>query len=112
MKTLLCSLVLSLFCVVAAAQTAVVTRNVICEPDASTNKDPIETLKPGAQLTLIDTAPTMGYFHVKAQDSQLGFVWGRNVKVEPAATPASTSGSAESPSPLIDKTHPVDWWFA
>src|SRR3954462_15621179 len=114
MKTLLCSLVLSVLCVVAAAQTAMVTRNVNLRPDASTNKDPIETLKPGVQLTLIDPAPSMGYYHVKAQDGQRGFVWGRNVTIHRgAATPTSTSGSAgEFPSPLINNGHPVDWWFA
>ncbi len=114
MKTLLCFLVLYLLHVVAAAQTAVVTRNVNLRPDASTNNDPIETLTPGSQLTLIDSAPTAGYYHVKAQDGQRGFVWGRNVKIQPdASSPTGTSSSAgESPSPLIDKGHPVDWWFA
>lgn len=42
MKRLLYSLVLSLLCVIAAAQTAVVTRNVNLRPDASTDNDPIE----------------------------------------------------------------------
>jgi len=112
MKRLLLSLVLFLLCVVAAAQTAVVTRNVNLRPDPSTNNDPVETLTPGAQLALIDSGPTMGYYHVKAPDGQRGFVWGRNVTIHPdASTPTSTSGSAgESPSPLIDKGHPVDWW--
>ena len=113
MKRLLCSLVVSLLCVVGAAQTAVVTRNVNLRPDASTDKDPIETLTAGAQLTLIDSASTMGYYHVKAQDGQNGFVWGKNVKIQSATTPTSTSSrSGESPSPLIDRGHPVDWWFA
>jgi hypothetical protein len=59
----------------------VVTRNVNLRPDASTNKDPIETLVPATQLTLIDSTPTAGYYHVKAQDGQRGFVWGKNVKI-------------------------------
>ena len=114
MKRLLYSLVLSLLCVIATAQTAVVARNVNLRPDASTDNDPIETLKPGAQLTLLDSAPTGGYYHVKAPDGQFGFVWGRNVKIQAdAPTPSATSGAAgESPSPLIAKGHPVDWWFA
>ncbi len=114
MKRLLYSLVLSLLCVIATAQTAVVARNVNLRPDASTDNDPIETLKPGAQLTLLDSAPTGGYYHVKAPDGQSGFVWGRNVKIQAdASTPSATSGAAgESPSPLIAKGHPVDWWFA
>ncbi len=75
MRRLLCSLVLSLLCVIAAAQTAVVTRNVNLRPDASSDNDPIETLKPGAQLTLLDSASTGGYYHVKVPDGQSGFVW-------------------------------------
>jgi hypothetical protein len=114
MKNLLRSSVLYLLCVIAAAQTAVVTRNVNLRPDASTNNDPIETLNPGAQLTLLDPAPTGGYYHVKVPDGQRGVVWGRNVKVNAdTSTPTPTSGSAGgSPSPLVAKGHPVDWWFA
>jgi hypothetical protein len=106
-------LVLSLLCALAAAQTAVVTRNVNLRPDASTNDDPIETLKPGAQLTLLNSAPTGGYYHVKVPDGQSGFVWGRNVKIQagaPAPAPMS-DGAGESLRPLIAKGHPVDWWF-
>ena len=54
MKKLLGFLVLSLLSVIAAAQTAVVTRNVNLRPDASPDNGPIETLKPGSQLTLLD----------------------------------------------------------
>lgn len=113
MTRLLYSLVLSLLCVLAAAQTAVVTRNVNLRPDASTDNDPIETLKPGAQLTLLDSAPTGGYYHVKVPDGQSGFVWARNVKLQTGApTPAPISiGAGESLRPLIAKGHPVDWWF-
>ena len=113
MTRFLCSLVLSLLCALAIAQTAVVTRNVNLRPDASTNDDPIETLKPGAQLTLLNSAPTGGYYHVKVPDGQSGFVWGRNVKIQagaPAPAPMS-DGAGEPVWPLIAKGHPVDWWF-
>jgi hypothetical protein len=53
-KKLMLSLVLSLLCVGAAAQTAVVTRNVNLRPDSSSHHAPMATLKPGAQLTLLD----------------------------------------------------------
>jgi hypothetical protein len=114
MKKLLFCLILSLLCIIAAAQTAVVTRNVNLRPDASTNNDPIETLTRGATLMLLEPDQTGGYYHVKAPDGQRGFVWGRNVKIHAdASTPTPTSGGAgESPSPLIAKGHPVDWWFA
>jgi len=114
MRRLLCSLFLSLLGVIAAAQTAVVTRNVNLGPDASTDNDPIETLKPGVQLTLLAPLATAGYYHVKVPDGQAGFVWGRNVKIHAdASTLVPTSGGAgESLRPLIAKGHPVDWWFA
>jgi len=114
MKRSLCSFVLCLLCVIAAGQTAVVTRNVNLRPDASTENDPIEALNPGVELRLLDPAPTDGYYHVKAPDGQSGFVWGRNVKIQagaPIPTPTS-GGTGESLRPLIAKGHPVDWWFA
>jgi hypothetical protein len=113
MKKLLGFLVLSLLSVIAAAQTAIVTRNVNLRPDASPDNGPIETLKPGSQLTLLDPASTGGYYHVKAPDGQVGFVWGKNVKIQAnAPTPtAINGGSGETVGPLIAKGHPVDWWF-
>jgi len=104
MKRFLRSLVLALFCVIAAAQTAVVTRNVNLRSDASTNSDPIETLKRGARLTLIDPDPTGGYYHVTAPDGQAGFVWGKNIRLKagrpgPTATPTPTPISTPTPTP-------------
>jgi hypothetical protein len=107
-------LILALLCSIACAQTAVVTRNVNLRPDASTNNHQLETLKPGAQLTLIEPDTTAGYYHVNAPDGKSGFVWSKNIKVQAAApTPGPTSaGVGESLRPLIAKGHPVDWWFA
>jgi hypothetical protein len=113
MKSLLRSLLLSLLCITAAAQTAVVTRNVNLRPDASTNNNPLETLKPGAQVMLLSPSRTGGYYHVQAPDGRIGFVWGKNISISmgtsaPSPTP---SGAGESPRPLIAAGHPVDWWF-
>lgn len=111
MKRLLCSLLLAVFSVFVSAQTAVVTRNVNLRPDASTSQAPLETLKPSAQLTLIDPDQTAGYYHVTAPDGQTGFVWAKNVKVQSAGTGPAPIGNAV-PTPLVAKGHPVDWWFA
>jgi hypothetical protein len=112
MKRLLCLFVLSLLCATAAAQTAVVKRNVNLRPDASTNHDPIETLRPGDRLTLLDPALTAGYYHVKVPDGQVGFVWAKNLTIANAPIPAPISGGAGgSLRPLTAKGHPVDWWF-
>lgn len=111
MKRFLISLPLALVCVVASAQTAVVTRNVNLRPDPSTNHDPIETLTPGAQLTLLEPNRKAGYYHVKAPDGQSGFVWGKNVKVQ-ATLVGPTPPGGGALRPLVAKGHPVDWWFA
>lgn len=70
----------------AAAQTATVKRNVNLRPDPSTDNDPITTLTPPAQLDLIETEPTDGFFHVKTSDGQEGWVWGRNIRVKTEPT--------------------------
>jgi hypothetical protein len=93
MQRVLRSLVLALFCVVAAAQTATVKRNVNLRPDASTDNDPIETLTRGALLTLIEPDPTDGYYHVTAPDGQAGFVWGKNIRLQAGPTSTSTRNS-------------------
>ncbi len=101
MKRFLRSLVLALFCAIAAAQTAVVTRNVNLRPDGSTDNAPIETLKRGARLTLIDPDPSDGYYHVTAPDGHDGFVWGRNIRLQtgfaPTATPTETPAGSATP---------------
>lgn len=72
---------------VAAAQTAVVSRNVNLRPNTSTNGVPVETLKIGTTLELVETEPTNGFLHVKTEDGKDGWVWSRNVHVQ-------TSGAA------------------
>lgn len=75
----------------AAAQTAVVKRNVNLRPDPSTDNDPITKLLPGAELELIDPAPNGGFYHVKV-DANTGWVWGRNIQIQ------EESGGGGTPS--------------
>jgi uncharacterized protein YgiM (DUF1202 family) len=69
----------------AAAQTAVVTRNVNLRPDASSNGIPVGTLKIGTKIQLVDTERTNGFLHVKTEDGKEGWVWSRNLQVQPSA---------------------------
>ena len=71
----------------AAAQSAVVTRNVNLRPDASSNGVPVETLKIGTKLELLETERTNGFLHVKTENGKEGWVWNRNLQVQ-------TSGAA------------------
>jgi Deoxyribonuclease II len=109
----------------AAAQTAVVTRNVDLRTDASTDNKGIAKLEPGAQLQLLEPDAANGYYHVRTADNKTGFVWARSVKIQaasaggPATAPPSggaghapsSAASGDAPVPLLAKGHPVDWWF-
>jgi uncharacterized protein YraI len=70
-----------------AAQQATVKRNVNLRSDPSTANPPIELLQAGTTLTLLDPAHQSGYFHVKAADGKEGWVWSKNLSVQPASPP-------------------------
>ena len=67
----------------AAAQTAVVTRNVNLRPDASTNGAPLAKLTAGAQVELLEPTGTNGFFHVKTADGTEGWAWGQTSTFKP-----------------------------
>jgi Bacterial SH3 domain len=92
-RTLWACALLLLFAEVTAAQNATVKRNVILRAEATTASPAIEHLEPGAALTLLDPAKLGGFYHVKAEDGQTGWVWARNVSLESAAP-----GTNEQPS--------------
>jgi uncharacterized protein YgiM (DUF1202 family) len=73
----------------AAAQTAVVTRNVNLRPDASRNGAPVETLKIGTKLELVETEQTNGFLHVKTEDGTEGWAWSRNLQVQTSGPAAN-----------------------
>jgi hypothetical protein len=84
-----------------AAQQTTVKRNVNLRSDPSTANPPIEFLRSGATLTILDSAPQGGYYHVKAEDGQVGWVWSKNVGaplVSPSPTEAPQPASA-TPGP-------------
>lgn len=107
---------------ICTAQTVVVTRNVNLRPDPSTKQNPVANLLPGTQLQLVEPSQTANYYHVRTPTGQIGFVWGKNVQIqdsssggvpEPGANGAVSSSTATSddPVPLLQKGHPVGWWF-
>lgn len=73
----------------ASAQTAVVIRSVNLRPDASSNGAPVETLKIGTKLELVETEQTNGFLHVKTEDGTEGWAWRRNLQVQTNRAAAS-----------------------
>jgi hypothetical protein len=113
--------------VLAVAQTATTNRNSNLYPDASSSGNPIAKLAKGTTVQLLEPAETNGYYHVQTADNQSGYVYGRNLHVQPDSgtppvstpgtpsngtqTPTSTPVTTNAPVPLLAKGHPVDWWF-
>jgi uncharacterized protein YraI len=81
------------------AQQTTVKRNVNLRSDPSTSNPPIELLRSGATLTILDSTPQGGYYHVKAEDGQVGWVWSKNISVPLASSSPSASPQAGSATP-------------
>src|SRR5229473_6173897 len=69
------------------AQQATTNRNVILRRDPATASPALEHLLKGARLTLVDATPDGGFYHVKTEDDQVGWVLARYVSVSQPVTP-------------------------
>jgi hypothetical protein len=69
------------------AQTAITNRNVILRRDPSTASVALAHLSQGARLTLVDDAATSGFYHVRTEDDQVGWVWSKFVTLSASPTP-------------------------
>lgn len=102
MKTRPCLLFLALLlaATVTFAQQATVKRNVILRSESTTASQALEHLQSGATITLLDSAPQNGFYHVKAEDGQEGWVWSKNISLQNAtpSTPRSPSTASGAPS--------------
>jgi hypothetical protein len=83
-------LVFLLVCPLSAlAQTATADRNVILRRDPSTGSPALAHLTQGARLTLVDAAPDSGFYHVRTEDEQVGWVWSKFVTLSKSQPPPS-----------------------
>src|SRR5260370_19810213 len=80
-RTMMWILVIACQCC-AWAQLATATRNVVLHRDPSSASKALEHLVAGARLTLVDATPDSGFYHVKTEDDQVGWVSSRNVSVD------------------------------
>lgn len=89
--------------VLAVAQEAVVTRNVNLRQDPSTAQPPIRLLVPPDTVELLESGKTNGYYHVRTEDQEEGWVWGANIRVLSEGEPAPASPAlAPAPPPSTD----------
>jgi len=89
-------LVAALWCAALSAQTVTVTRDVNLRSTHSTAHPPIRLLLPLEMLTLVDPDQTAGYYHVRTQQNETGWVWSKNVSV--AAVTAGNVTPAPDPA--------------
>jgi hypothetical protein len=87
-------------------QTATTNRNVILRRDPSTASVALAHLPQGARLTLVDEAPDSGFYHVRTEDEQVGWVWSKFVTVSlaPTVPPAQAAPRTAPPAPQPPET--------
>jgi hypothetical protein len=73
------------------AQEAVVNHNVILRRDPSTSSPALAHLPDGTRLTLVDAGPSSGFYHVKTEDDQVGWVFAKFVSIAPVTAPVTTA---------------------
>ena len=84
-----------------SAQEATTNHNVILRRDPSTSSPALEHLPKGARLTLVDASPSNGFYHVRTEDDQFGWVFAKFVSLSPGA-PAPPEPPAPSGGPQCD----------
>jgi len=90
------------------AQQATVNRNVILRRDPSTTSLALAHLSKGTRLTLIDTRPDSGFYHVRTEDDQVGWVWSKAVSISQASmSPTLTTPSI--PPPVDTQCDAILW---
>jgi hypothetical protein len=91
-----------LFATCLVAQQANTKRTVILRLGPSTSSAVLESLTKGSRLVLIDASPTNGFYHVKTEDDQVGWVYAKFVDVTgPATARAENPSAAEGCDPAI-----------
>jgi hypothetical protein len=86
-RTFIGLLVLLICPVSVFAQTATTNRNVILRRDPSTASVALAHLSQGARLTLVDGASTSGFYHIRTEDDQVGWVWSKYVNLSAPSAP-------------------------
>lgn len=79
----------------ALAQQGSANRNVILRRDPSTSSPALAHLRQGARVTLVDTNPASGFYHVRTEDDQVGWVFSKYITLSQPPAEAAMSATAE-----------------
>ncbi len=108
----ICAGILAGVCGALSAQEATANRNVKLRRDPSTSSPVIAHLVKGDRLTLVDATATSGFYHVRTENDQVGWVWAKYATIAPTApappSPAATPGAPQCDSSLWNHVyHPA-----
>src|SRR6202030_4212495 len=100
---------LAVFSTSVSAQQATVNHNVNLRRDPSTSSPILAHLASGSRLTLVDATADSGFYHVRTEDDQVGWIWSKFVTVSsnPPLAITSTPGSPCDDSLWTHVYHPA-----
>jgi SH3 domain-containing protein len=79
------------------AQEGATNRNVILRRDPATSSPALAHLPHGSRVELVDATPDSGFYHVRTEDDQVGWVYSKYVSLAPVSPP---------PPPIPPPTQP------
>jgi hypothetical protein len=82
----------------AWAQKATANHNAILRRDPATSSPAMEHLSVGARLALVDSNKDNGFYHVRTEDDQVGWVFAKYVSLAPAP-PLPVPPTPPAPAP-------------
>jgi len=94
------------FALASFAQEATAVQTVNLRADPSTANPPVKLLHSGTMLILLDPIPHGGFYHIKTEDGQEGWVWSKNITVSGIPSPA-LSTIAQCDDSLWDHLQPA-----
>jgi len=68
----------------AMAQQGSANHNVILRRDPSTSSPALAHLQQGARVTLVDASPDSGFYHVRTENDQVGWVFSKFITLSQA----------------------------
>jgi hypothetical protein len=120
LKSLLIVLFASTLAAGALAAEVMVKKRATLRSDPSTERPPIAVLLPDEHVELLEPSPTAGYYHVRSEEGEEGWIYSRNVEVITETPPPPPPSSQPSSSPLsapatdalvgsVTSNIPTDW---
>jgi len=82
------------------AQQAATNRNAILRRDPSTASPIVEHLPKGTRLSLVDINPDSGFYHVRTEDDQVGWVTAKALTISQAPSTPTPPAPATPPAPV------------